>query len=486
MIASFVLARHKLRIASTLSNGNIIRIQPAVSINESQVMLMITALNDAFDLISKADSGNLISHIIAPQKFQETGRTDFSESLEWLKEEELEGIDKRVTFIATPSSSRDMVDIDPSLERFTEAEIDIFVNLIQPLGLPVRLPGRVMESKTGEKIVFYLISIPYVPSMIMKLYMTKNLGQVNGIVNQLVAEAISKGHVNFGLGSFTSVITNNGQDIHTNKIGVTTGNSLTVVSSAEAIFKVADDEGISNEGYRLGIIGATGNIGSMYAQYASSKCKEIYLIGRENSEPRLINTANNIYRQVINDPSNSQELYDVLIKGLGDEGLSQLKEGSTDSVFTRCLEILGDDAPVKISTNLDSVKQCNIIICTTNSTNKILFSHMIGEHKTIISDVSFPPDVDQSVFKMDNTIILHGGVVGISSVFDDRFRGIPSLENQEAFACMSETILLGMSGKAGHFSYGALDIEKLYEIKKCASDFDFILNKPKKIMNVFG
>lgn len=486
MVASYLLNRHQIRIAATLSDGNIIRIQPSVTITTEQMVKLIHALDDVFGLIARADSGNLISHIIAPEKYQPDTKIDYSVSTRWLREKEIEAIKRRVTFIATPSSSTDIIDIDPSLERFSEHETDELIRLSAVLGIPIRLPGRVMEAANGEKIVFYLISVPYTPSMIGDLLKKGQIGQVEEIIDYLFRDSIIKGHTHFGLGSFTSIVTQNGLNLHSNKIGITTGNSLTVVSSADAMFKSAIDTGIDSKSFVLAIVGATGNIGSMYACYASDVCSQIVLIGRSNSMSRLTNVANQVYKNALLNPGKNHALYDFLFEKLGTDLVSEMANIEESTLFDFVMAKLGSDAPVKISTDLETVRSCNLVICTTNSPEKILYSNMVGKHETVISDVSFPPDVDRSVSEMPNTVVLHGGTVDISSVFDDRFRGIPTLGDKEAYACMSETILLALSGKTGHFSYGRLNINQLLEIRACAKNFGFIVDRPKEITNVFG
>lgn len=486
MIASYVLYRHKIRIAAAVSDGNIIRVQPAVTISKAQIALVLKALKDAFELIAKADAGNLIAHIIANEKYQVEGRNDYSKHNKWLPESEVSNIKKKITFIATASSSQDIVDIDPSLARFTEDETDVLVDILSGMNIPVRIPGRIIESESGEKAVFYLVSVPYTPKMISSLYVTRSLNKVKESITALVEDAISKGHSTLGLGSFTSILTNNGTDLKTDKISITTGNSLTVVSSAEATFRAAKEKGFSEGEFRLGIIGATGNIGSMYATYASSVCSKMVLIGRDGSSNRLERVANQVYRNALDNPDSCNALYGELKEKLSESKLSAFSATDDDLLYAFINGELGDEAPITISTSTDSAAKCNIVICTSNSTKKILFPEMLGTHTTIISDVSFPPDVHNTVSDMDNVTVLHGGNVDISSVFSDRFRGIKALEKSEAYACMSETILLGLSGTKEHFSYGKLDIEKLYEIKQKASKFGFVIDKPKKVTNVFG
>lgn len=485
MIASYVLNRHKVRLAPTISDGDVIRLQPPGLISIEQIDRVLQALKDAFDLIAKADAGNLLAHLISPEKFQVSDRKDYSSANKWLRASDVAHIKKKITFIATPSSSQDIVDIDPSLARFDEAETEKIIEICAAMNMPVRLPGRVMKAN-GEEAVFYIISVPYTPKMMDKLYAQNALGHMKALIDDLVEEAISRGHSHFGLGSFTSIVTGNGLELKTDKIAITTGNSLTVVSSAEATFSEARSQGIKESHFRLGIIGANGNIGSMYATYASSVCKDMLLIGREGSEQRLRSVANQVYRYALDNPQSCAALNCALAGGISEEKLEAFKAAETHFLYKLITSEMGDGAPVRISTSAESAAQCNIIICTTNSPRKILFPSMVGDHKTIISDVSFPPDVDKTVSQMENVVVLHGGTVDISSVFDDRFRGIPTLGKQEGYACMSETILLGLYGKQEHFSYGKLEIKKLHEIKEQALKFGFVLDKPKQVTNVFG
>ena len=74
--------------------------------------------------------------------------------------------------------------------------------------------------------------------------------------------------------------------------------------------------------------------------------------------------------------------------------------------------------------------------------------------------------------------VIQGGVVKLPLASDFRIRGIP-LEKGNAFACMSETMLLGLTGCTGHYSFGRIGKAQVEEISEIARRHGFGLARPK-------
>jgi len=89
---------------------------------------------------------------------------------------------------------------------------------------------------------------------------------------------------------------------------------------------------------------------------------------------------------------------------------------------------------------------------------------MLGPGPIVICDIAVPMDTDTSVVdeRTDVSVIM-GGVVKLPKNPDFCIRGWP-LPKGEAFACISETALLGLSGMKGHFSYGRISKQRVKQI----------------------
>jgi predicted amino acid dehydrogenase len=74
--------------------------------------------------------------------------------------------------------------------------------------------------------------------------------------------------------------------------------------------------------------------------------------------------------------------------------------------------------------------------------------------------------------------VIKGGVVRLPGNPDFRISGVP-LENGIIFACMAETMLMGLENLHDHFSYGKLEIEKVFKIISIADRHGFALGRAK-------
>ena len=76
--------------------------------------------------------------------------------------------------------------------------------------------------------------------------------------------------------------------------------------------------------------------------------------------------------------------------------------------------------------------------------------------------------------------VITGGIVKLPLNPDFSIGGIP-LEHGKTFACMAETLLLGMNKSCGNYSYGPITREQVMEIKAVAEKRGFELSEAAKI-----
>jgi predicted amino acid dehydrogenase len=104
---------------------------------------------------------------------------------------------------------------------------------------------------------------------------------------------------------------------------------------------------------------------------------------------------------------------------------------------------------------------------------------MIGGDSKVICDISVPMNTHPSVIKeCPNVIFLQGGIVKLPYNPDFLINGIP-LEKGLSFACMAETMLLGLSGIKGNYSYGTITKSKVKKIMGIAKQYGFYLARAK-------
>lgn len=68
--------------------------------------------------------------------------------------------------------------------------------------------------------------------------------------------------------------------------------------------------------------------------------------------------------------------------------------------------------------------------------------------------------------------MIKGGILQLPSNQEVTIRGM-ALAQGDAYACISEVILLGLAGVRQHFSYGALRAERVQQIAALAKQYGF-------------
>jgi predicted amino acid dehydrogenase len=102
-----------------------------------------------------------------------------------------------------------------------------------------------------------------------------------------------------------------------------------------------------------------------------------------------------------------------------------------------------------------------VIVTASNSAPPLIYPRHLGQGPIVVCDISVPEDVAPEVAtERPDVLVLKGGLVAIPHDPAFHIGGIP-LPEGHAFACMSETLLLGLMGAREHFSFGPVVPEKV-------------------------
>src|SRR5262249_28550148 len=119
---------------------------------------------------------------------------------------------------------------------------------------------------------------------------------------------------------------------------------------------------------------------------------------------------------------------------------------------------------IRVLQDLDRLHEADVILSATSCPEPMIFARHLKEN-AVVSDISFPMNVDQSVFRdRADVAVIQGGLGGLPF---GQFLNFPlsSLRGQQVYGCMAETMLLGMYPQKGHFSYGDINLEKMRLIR---------------------
>jgi len=233
-----------------------------------------------------------------------------------------------------------------------------------------------------------------------------------------------------GLGAFTSVVGDAGITIAKSlDVPVTTGDSYTVMVAVEAIRRAACLMDIPLQGATAAVVGATGTIGQVCAEFLADDVERLYLIGRRQ------------------------------------EALEELRDRLM--VHAR--------AELIISTSMDVLSEAQLILTVTSAVHDVIRPEFL-QPGSVICDVARPRDVSAMVARVrDDILVIDGGMVDVPGPVDFHFNfGFPT---GKAYACMAETIALALEGRFEDYTLGKhLTRTRVDEISSIARKHGFRLS----------
>lgn len=283
-----------------------------------------------------------------------------------------------------------------------------------------------VRSLVGKEAEGWFIGVPLTPRQFLTYpldFIYKRLIQAGKLAEDLGAKII-------GLGAFTSVVGDGGITMANHlDIGVTTGNSYTVVTAVEGALEASKLVGIEPGKATGAVVGATGSIGFTSARLLARQIPVINIIGRNL------------------------------------ERLSKVKD--TIESETSC--------EVRLYTDMEEgLREADIVLTVTSAMEEIIFpSHL--KKGAVVCDVARPRDVSKKVEEeRRDVLVIDGGVVEVPGEVDFGFDfGFPP---RTAYACMAETMILALEERYEDFTLGKeVTLEQADEIARLACKHGFRL-----------
>ncbi len=306
-------------------------------------------------------------------------------------------------FIIHPvDPKRDVQRKFPLLSKIlTESAINFFSQYFPPVYIS-HITG-IMSQATGKEIEGWFIACPLTPQQMVSLppeVVYKKVIQAGKLAQKLGAKIL-------GLGGFTSVVGDAGLTIAKHlDIPVTTGDSYTIAVAVEATYKAAIQMNINPTQATAAVVGATGSIGRVCAQLLAPQVAKLILVGRNM------------------------------------EALHNIREH---------IQVAGG-AEIILSTNLEDLRQCDMVLTVTNAIEAIIEPHHL-KSGAVVCDVARPRDVARQVMQeRDDVLVIEGGMVRVPGAANFNFDfGLPP---GMVFACMAETMTLALEGHYQSYTLG--------------------------------
>jgi predicted amino acid dehydrogenase len=329
-------------------------------------------------------------------------------------------------FVIHPvNPKRDAARKYPLLAKVLPTSLIHFLSRLWPPVYISHITG-VRSEATGREIEGWFVACPFTARQVLRLptrAVYNKIVQTGRLAQRLGARIL-------GLGAFTAVVGDGGVTV-ARRLGmpVTTGRSLTVAVSIEALERAARYKEIRLELATVAVVGATGSIGSACAELLAPMVGELVLVGRQKA--RL-----------------AQERARVEAAGA---------------------------CRVRVSTRIEDVREADVVLSTTSAARPIIQPQHL-KHGAVVCDVALPPDVSLRVAReRDDVLVVEGGVVDVPGEVDFNFDfGLPP---GRAYACMAETMVLALEGKYESYSLGKrIQVGQVREIARLACKHGFRLS----------
>lgn len=495
LLSGYLLKKEGIRISPTGSAPNVLRLEPSCLLTDADIAHLQRGLRNAMTILLCHDAMPIVQALAAPtQAAPREDIRDFSQCFYLAEVQKKKPVTTRpvrkVAFINHLINTKLIEEVDPSLAGMDEAVLRQFIFNMSPNKTSVPYPPVRIHSPLGSAVDFILYPLCATSEQMEKYLVEGDLEPIRKDVEGRIRQAREDGCEIAGLGMYTSIVTNNCMSLKIPDMALTSGNALTVAMGVEAIERGVIDSGKLLEDMTLVVVGAAGNIASTYASLLSQKTTSIRLIGsgREGSLNRLNRTAELIYEDTWNEICTVRaDQYGALAKKLGEEafihewlanGMAPAKD--LGKIIRQQLNgLYGKDPYIRVAADLAGVKDGDIVLCAANSATPILGGDDF-KMGAIVCDIAVPGNVVSDIRKLRPDLVYQqGGIVATPNGESLHPGARAFLKAGELFACMAETVVLGLANMNSHYSWGAISRQQVIEIAALAKMHGFSLSGMK-------
>lgn len=328
----------------------------------------------------------------------------------------------KFAFIVHPLDCSDVARKFNFAKYMPDALLERSIKLLPPIKISSITGVRSSVAETEGNFISCLLTARQMLALPQKFVLNKII-QAGRLAEKMGAQVV-------GLGAFTKVIGDAGVTVAKNlKIPVTTGNSYTVAMALEGAKRAAILMGHDMKKARVTVIGASGAIGSVCAQFLAREVKNLTLVGRNEAKLHLL--ADRI-------------LYET--------GLA-----------------------VEITSNTRAaLRKSDLVITVTSSIDTIINPEDL-KSGAVVCDVARPRDVSRRVVEQRrDVLVIEGGIVEVPGDVNFNFNfGFPP---KAAYACMAETMILALEGRLESYTLGRdLTLKQIEEIYRLGQKHGFKL-----------
>lgn len=502
VIAGHLLDEERIRVLPTLSRPETLRLQPSAYVTDAHIDRLIGAIEKVCVNLKHDRGDRLVRYLCVderggspiflarppggPSVRAASGLLDRAPTRP-RRIAKVPPYAGRVSFLGHFIRAAHLRHWDPGLGDLSDDALERYLDRTHRILDPFLSETAIVESVIGERVHLSFIGVPITPRQIQRAFDEGSVRWVEEKIIDGVRLARRQGSSLVGLGGYTSILTGQGTRIAEDRVGITSGNAMTVAVGVQALLGAAKEHGIDLGRAKLGALGATGNICSLYAQMMAEHVPRLVLVGRAHMESRLRRIAGEVYFETYKllrrHPDRAQTGLASVLAGTetyrrvvaAEHDLERIGMAIADGLDQ---EMGVEHAPVQVSGDPSGLFGCDLIVSASSTPDPVIYPRHLSPGPKVIVDIAVPEDVSHEVLRERKDVhVIRGGIVKLPGGSTLQIAGVP-LEPGHVFACMAETLLLGLSRMSEHFSWGRVTKMHVEAIRDLGAYHGFQLARP--------
>ncbi|MHA6493283.1 aminotransferase class III-fold pyridoxal phosphate-dependent enzyme [Pseudomonas borbori] len=492
IVCGYLKSRHGVYCLPTLSEGNVLRIQPPFTISRDEIDVLLNGLNAAAELIAHDQQHRLI---LDAHGFTGPRGPLAKWSAPAAAKRHGGGVQclGRFAFLLHPTTPESVngesvveaLGIVGEEKAFMQDWLAEFSEWAKPdLDTGISYHARHIYNDDGNYVEGWLVGSLLQPRDLMRLSLSKRRKLLDNYL-----DTVRTLDVDFvGLGAYTSVISSAGKDVVNDQFHTTTGNSLTAMVGVDALATTCAARGAPLAKRLTGVIGAYGSVGRLASLRLGKYSEHLVLLGNSANlgamhELRLV--GGELYSAALQaiQAGHCSGIAKTLSVLLPDDGMVErllARDLSDDDQLRELFDAVDALAqakadylpPVTVASDLAHWLPRLEVVLSATSNGAAFIDPAALHHNAIICDCAQPPDIGHaSLPQRPDVTVIEGGLIHMPERgyrFGDQ--NLTSLPTGVIFSCLAETIVLTMAGKKRDYSIGKRppleDAEELFELAR--------------------
>lgn len=432
VIVSHLLNRGGIRLAPSFSSGNVLRIQPPLTVTEAELEPLYTALEATLSAIEQGRSSELLRYFTGAEcDAPAPTASPASAAPRPHPTPRAEADEGRFAFVIHPLEAGDFLRLDPDLSGIPAGRMAQLVGQLADYIDPLPVETLEITSASGTKAYGELIMVPYTPQDLMQMTAAKAAEEID----LAVRVAAERGAKVVGLGGFSSIVTQGGMAlVRPDGPALTSGNAFTSIAAAHAIRDALAATGIAPADASVAVVGAAGMIGRAVSVLLSEIAGRLVLIGNPNRAQGLRERGVTVALELIG------EIRKMAALRTPPSGSLAARVAASDQPPAALLAQLEAEGALVIAEDLGTALiGADAMVLATNTTERFVRSAHL-KPGAVVCDVSRPFNVHPEVARdRPDVRLIEGGLVRPSVPLPHDSLAGP--ERNVIFACAAETIL---------------------------------------------